>query len=89
MHKKVNILVGLLIKRAILIASFELEAYLDFIGMSILGTTYKLSATNGKGNAFAISRFYFQQRLGNFLIFIATKRGIFVCLKKRKGLFLL
>ena len=85
MHKKVNILVGLLIKRAILIASFELEAYLDFIGMSILGTTYKLSATNGKENAFAISRFYFQQRLGNFLIFIATKRGIFVCLKHQKG----
>ena len=87
MRKKVSILVRLLIKRVILIASFELEAYLDFIGMSILGTTYKFSAANGKENAFAISRFYFQQRLGNFLIFIATKRGIFVCLKHQKGRF--
>ena len=59
MRKKVSILVRLLIKRVILIASFELEAYLDFIGMSILGTTYKFSAINGKGNAFAISRFSF------------------------------
>lgn len=60
MRKKLSILVRLLIKRVILIASFELEAYLDFIGMSILGTTYKFSAANGKGSAFAISRFYFQ-----------------------------
>lgn len=59
MRKKVSILVRLLMKSAILIASFELEAYLDFIGMSILGTTYKFSVANGKGNAFAISRFYY------------------------------
>lgn len=85
MRKKVSILVRLLIKRVILIASFELEACLDFIGMSVLGTTYKFSAANGKENAFAISRFYFQQRLGNFLIFIATKRGSLVCLKHQKG----
>lgn len=60
MRKKVSILVRLLIKRVILIASFELEAYLDFIGMSILGTTYKFSAANGKGSPLRLVAFIFQ-----------------------------